>query len=196
MASEWQPSYNPAVLHRVSKTLSRGLSKTRKGSPSIGLQRLVEAAKLSGFLDTIKSAVDEEEALDAAKKLTYGRKGRLGRYAATGAIGGALAPAVSLGGNLAESVAAKGLRRGAAEAVKKTFSKPSLARDVTRGALGGGVLQASREAVDLNRAKKTVDKFVEQRKQAGVEPAPQSQGIPRRRPTDAWKYDPRPAEEI
>lgn len=152
---------------------------------------------MSAFVEEVKRAVDEEEALEAAKKLTYGSKGRARRYGATAAIGGALAPVVTLGGNFAEAAATKGVRRGAVDAVKKTFTKPSIARDVARGALGGGVIQASREGVELGRAKRTVNTFIEQhKKQAGVEPAPQSRGIPRRRPQDAWQYDPRPAEEI
>ena len=32
-----------------------------------------------------------------------------------------------------------------------------------------------------------------QAKRAGVEPAPQSRRIPRKKPTDPWRYDPRPA---
>lgn len=33
-------------------------------------------------------------------------------------------------------------------------------------------------------------------KKAGVEPAPQSRGIPKRKPSDPWNYDPRPTFEL
>lgn len=143
----------------TSKTLSRGLSKTRSGSPSISIQKLINA----GFSDRIKKAVSEDDALDAAKMLST--KGRARRYVEGGVIGGAAYPLTAAAGEVAGALAGhgSGKLRAAGAAAKATFKRPELAKSVTRGALGGGVIQAVREGVELGRAKNTVRSFVEER---------------------------------
>lgn len=185
-------------LSSTSKTLARGLSKTRSGSPSIGIQNLIEASKRKGFSDRIKKAVSEDEALDAAKMLST--KGRARRYVEGGMIGGASYPIISAAGEAAKGLTAhsgSGKLRAAGAAARAVLKGPEVAKSVTRGAMGGGVIQAVREGVELGRAKKTVRQFIDERtKGSGVEPAPQSAGIPRRRPHEPWRYDPRPAGEF
>lgn len=182
----------------TSKTLARGLSKTRSGSPSIGIHELIEASKSKGFADRMKKAVSEDEALDAAKMLSV--KGRARRYAEGAAIGGITYPVVSAAGELAKGVTAhtgSGKVKAGITAARAALARPEVAKSLTRGALGGGVIQAVREGVELGKAKKTVRSFIDERtKGSGVEPAPQSRGIPRRRYGDAWRYDPRPAGEF
>lgn len=174
----------------------RGLGKTRTGSIPVNIAKLVERTKSAAFTERVKQAlVSDEEALEAARLLSS--KGKARKYVEGGVIGGALSPAVSFGGNLAESVARKGFnRRALASATAETFSKPRLAGSVARGALGGGVIQAVREGVELGKAKRTVREFLKQHnkyKAAGVEPAPQSRGLPKKKKSDPWAYDSDPA---
>jgi hypothetical protein len=192
-------SYNPAVYTTSTiKTLARGLSKTRLGSPSIGIHNLIEASKRKGFLDRIKKAVSEDEALDAAKMLST--KGRLRRYVEGGLIGGMSYPVISAASEAAKGFTAHsgpGKLRAARAAARAVLKGPEIAKSVTRGVMGGGVIQAVREGIELGRAKKTVRQFIDERtKGSAVEPAPQSAGIPRRRPYDPWRYDPHPAGEF
>lgn len=208
------------ALSSPSKTLARGLSKTRSGSPSISLQSLIDRSKQAGFSDRIKKAVSEEEAIEAARRLSENRKNRVRRYVESGTIGGAAYPIISAAGEAAGALAGRGPGRFAAagRAAAKVMNRTDLAKNVTRGMLGGGGVQAMREGVELGKAKKTVSSFIDDRKRqlgmhtpqpsstvahgenvvkaAGVEPAPQSRKIPQRRPNEPWKYDPRPAEEF
>jgi hypothetical protein len=185
-------------ISSTSKTLARGLGKTRSGSPSIGIHELIERSKQKGFSDRLKHAVSEDEALDAAKMLSV--KGRARRYAEGATIGGASYPLIAAAGEAAKTVAehsGSGRLRAVGAAARGALKAPEVARSVTRGALGGGVIQAVREGVEMGRAKKTVKKFVNERtKGSGVEPAPQSRGIPKRRYHEPWRYDPRPAGEF
>ncbi len=148
----------------TSKTLARGLGKTRSGSPSIGIQALIEASKRKGFADRIKKAVSEEEALDAAKMLST--KGRTRRYAEGGLIGGTTYPLVSAAGEMAKGVAAhsgSGKLRAGVTAARSALKGPEVAKSLTRGAFGGGVIQAVREGLEMGKAKKTVRQFVDER---------------------------------
>ena len=151
--------------HLPGKTLAQGLSKTRRGSPSIGIHKLIELGKQAGFEDRLKQAVSDEGALDAARQLTEGGRGRKQRYAEAGAIGGALAPGITLGGNVAKNVARFGFKGKALQAAARaSFSKPHVASDVARGVLGGAAFQAGREGLQLHHAKKTVDEFIKERR--------------------------------
>jgi hypothetical protein len=151
----------------VSKTLNRGLSKTRSGSPSISIQSLADAMANKGFGDRIKKAVSDDEALDAAKMLS--QKGRVRRYAEHGAIGGLAYPIIGAAGDAAGRVAehaGSGKLRAAGTAARAALRAPELVKNVTRGVLSGGVVQAAREGVEVGKAKKTVRSFIEERKTA------------------------------
>lgn len=145
------------------KTLAHGLSKTRKGSPSIGIHELIGKVR-DGFESRMKKAVEEDEALDAAKLLS--QKGRMRRYAEGGAIGGITYPLVNAAGEAAKGFAAhagQGKLRAAAHAAKAVLTKPELAKNITRGTLGGGVIQAVREGVEMGKAKRKVRDFISER---------------------------------
>lgn len=166
------------TISSTSKTLARGLAKTRSGSPSIGIQELIEKTRQSGFADRIKKAVSEDEALDAAKRLSEGRKSRVRRYAEGGVIGGLVNPALRAAGRGVEAVVnapkgSGGWRVGFARAAVKGVSKGELARHLTEGALAGGGVQAIREGVELGKAKKTVKSFVSDRRQQLTHHTPQ-----------------------
>lgn len=142
-----------------------GLSKTRTGSLPVGIKKLIERSHTSGFADRIKKAVSEDDALDAAKLLS--KKGRIRRYVEGGAIGGATYPLVSAAGEAAKGFAAhagQGKLRAAAHAAKSMLKTPEVAKSVTRGVMGGGVIQGVREGVELGRAKSTVDGFLKERR--------------------------------
>lgn len=196
------------MLNRTVKTLAKGLSKTRSGSSPVGIQTLINRATHQGFSDRIKKAVSDEEALEAAKLLTTRRgPGRVRRYAEGAVAGGFASPVIRAIGRATEAAVGApmgtGLRRvGLARAAAKATSRGEIARHVAEGTLAGGGVRALRDEFEVGRAKKTVKKFLDlhsgagQLKQSGVEPAPQSRGIPKKKPSDPWRYDPRPAGEI
>jgi len=153
-------------INAPSKTLARGLSKTRSGSPSIGIHELIERSKQQGFADGVKKAVSEDEALDAAKMLST--KGRTRRYVEGAAIGAAVNPAMRAIGRGVEAAtnAPRGMgswRAGLARAAVKGVSRGELTRHVVEGGLAGGGVQAIREGVELGKAKKTVRNFISER---------------------------------
>lgn len=189
----------------TAKTLSKGLGKTRAGKPSIGLQTVIDRlkkAELEGFVTRLKAAVSEEEAIDAAKLLSQKRKDRVQRFAEGGTIGALASPVMRAAGRAAEAVVSTpggiGKRMTAAGKASLRTTPGELVRHVTEGGLAGGGVQAIREGVELGKANKTVQSFLDERrqqlKQAGVEPAPQSKLVPKKKPSDPWKYDPRPVE--
>lgn len=155
-------------LSSPTKTIVKGLSKTRSGSPSISMQSLADRARHGGFADRIKKAVSEDDALHAAKTLTHS-KGRVRRYVEGGAIGGLANPALRAAGRGIEAAVnapkgSGGWRAGFARAAIKSVNKGEMARHITEGALAGGGVQAIREGVELGRAKKTVKNFLSERR--------------------------------
>lgn len=150
------------------KTILKGLGKTRVGSLPIDITKLIERTKQTGFADRIKKAVSDDEALEAARLLTQKRKGRLHRYAESGAIGALANPAIRAVGRGVEAAvgAPKGMgawRGGFARAAMKNVNRGELARQLTEGGLAGGGVQAIREGVELGKAKKTVQRFTTDR---------------------------------
>jgi hypothetical protein len=149
------------------------LGRSRKGKPTIGLGKLVERtmekkcqdALWSSFFETVKIAVSEEEAIDAAKALSESKQRRLKRYGMGAVIGATSYPAVGLVGEAVKGYVAGssgGRLRGAANAVRQAATAPELAKNITRGALGAGAVQALRENVQLQDAKKTYRSFLQE----------------------------------
>jgi len=117
----------------------------------------------SSFFDEVKLAVSEEEALDAAKALSESRRSRLKRYGQGAAIGSVSYPAVGLAGEAVKGLVAapKGQRlKGAVKGLRDAANLPDMAKNVTRGALGASAVQALRENVQLQSAKKTYEDFL------------------------------------
>lgn len=147
------------------------LGRSRKGSPLIGLGKLVrrtmgkhsQDAMWLAFFDQVKLAVSEEEALEAAKALSESRRSRLNRYGTGAAIGAASYPMVSLAGEAVKGFVAAPKHhrlRGALKSVRQATDLPDVAKNVTRGTLGAGAVQALRENVQLQSAKKTYEDFL------------------------------------
>ncbi len=156
-----------------NKTLAKGLSKTRRLSPSISLQTIIERAKQSDFAVYKKLAgISDEEAMDAAKVVSTPTAKRLKRYSTGATIGAVTAPVIRMAGDVAESAAAGGGRRGIVAAAGKALARPSLAKEVVRGIGTGAGVQAVREGVETRQAKKTVNTFL--REQGSSLPYPQN----------------------
>lgn len=127
------------------------------------MEKRCEDAFWSSFFGSVKMAVSEEEAIEAARALSEDRKSRLKRYATGAGIGVTSYPFVNIA-----SEAVKGFTAGApgkrlssaAKAVRAASSAPELAKNVTRGGLGAGAVQALRENVQLQGAKKTYESFL------------------------------------
>ncbi len=149
------------------KTLAHGISKTRRGSPSISAHTLVHG--ISAAQRSAKGVkVATAEVLNAARVLSESG-GRTKRYATGAAIGAATGPLVTLSGNVAEvlGTAAKNLHGGrraaVVEALGKSLSRSQLAKDVAKGVVTGSGVQAIREGVELHQAKKTVQNYLKDR---------------------------------
>jgi hypothetical protein len=152
-------------------TAIRGIGKSRKGSPTIGLQTLIdrsqERRKLSAFFDEMwkLSDITSEKALEAAKRLSESPKERAIRHTEAGVIPAAMGPALSAvaRGTKALVNAKKGRWSAARKAIRNT-TKGDVAADTIRGGLFGAGLSVSREGLQLARARDTYEDFMKQHK--------------------------------
>lgn len=157
------------------------MAASRAGRPSIGLQTIIDRLQGNAHRRRKVAAVAPtvEDAEQAAQVLQRSR-GRLGRYRDAMLAGGALKPLVRGIGNAAEAaaVAPRGQRlRAAWRGVGSTkgfttFAKPQLVRDVVEGGLGGAVVNAGREGLELGRAKRTARAFLQGTSAPAPLPAP------------------------
>lgn len=149
-----------------AKTLVHGLSKSRKGKPSISFQTLVDRTKMSAFFGTIKAAaVDDMVALDAAKRLAESPRERTARTLETGALTATAAPAAAaVARGVKGAIDAKKGRWGAARAALRDTTKGGVASDAIRGGMAGMVIGSGRDTLETARAKRTVRKYLDQHK--------------------------------
>lgn len=156
------------MFNQPAKTVLRGIAKTRKGSLPIGVHRLAERAKMSAFADELlklaAQEVDPHEAIDAAKTLTYGSKGRGRRVAEAGVLSGMAAPAIQIAGHAARGYmdASKGGRLAGAMGAVKGLTKGDHAKAIIGGGLGAATIAASREGLQHHKARKTFQAFMQQ----------------------------------
>lgn len=78
---------------------------------------------------------------------------------------------------------------------------PGLAKYVPLiGAVGSGAvgygMSRTRSLLKKRREEAEAAAQAEKEKKSGVEPAPQSRAIPKKKPTDPWNYDPNPAYDL
>lgn len=151
----------------------RGMSSTRKGKPSIGLQKLID-----GISRKKKAEVSTREALDAAKVLDTDPKTRFQRYRDGTVIGGTMSPVVRAVGRGVEAavMAPKGQRLRAISRGFTNTNKGELARHVTEGVIGGGGVKAVQEGLEVGRARKKLVQYIGSEKQA-VDPVAVAGGI-------------------
>lgn len=143
-----------------------GILGSRRGRPRISVQTILHRMKKAawdGFFDELrKIAVEDEEALDAAKRITSAQKDQGRRYIGTTAIGAVAGPTAAFLGDAAGAMAhPKGQRlKALGQAVAKHREAPELARNVAKGAISGSAIQAAREHVQLSDARKTYEQYV------------------------------------
>lgn len=161
-----------------SKALKHGVSKTRRGKTPVGIDALaqgeVRRAKLSAFaaeLAALKTAqsyerlIDDEEALDAAKRLS--RKPDIRNYTETAGVFGAANPVIGALGRAVKGAvnAPRGRRLTGALKGVKDVTKGDLFSQAATGAASGGGISATMEGLELQRAKGKVRNFLKQHKQ-------------------------------
>jgi len=160
--------------HEHGLTLPRAASKSRKGSIPRNINTLAESAKLSAFSDELRKLasvgqepgppVDDLAVQEAAAKLRKPKPWRtIGQTATMASLA---APAIATGGRFVEGfvdtpgdVRARALG-GARNAATQTAGQLA-SRAVTTG-LGGGVIAAAKEGLDLHNARKTVHGYLSQ----------------------------------
>lgn len=121
----------------------------------------------SAFFDELSKEAEtsEADALEAARVLSMSPAARYKRLGASGAVVSVAYPSVSLVGELAAAAASpKGSRvKVMKAAIDKIVARPELTKQITRGVLGGSVIQGLREGVQLSQAKKTYKNFIQER---------------------------------
>ncbi len=140
--------------------------KTRMGKLPINIEALMKKAQAHGFLDELsKLAVSDDEAIEAAKELSINPKSRAKAYADSTMVGGTLAPAIDAIGRMGKAVgdAKGGKRLAAGRAAIKAMTGGDVLKSALVGGLGGTSVQAGREGVSFQHAKKTYKKFMAER---------------------------------
>lgn len=153
----------------------RGIGASRVGRPSISLQTLIDRVPGNVRRKKLAAAAPSVEDAEQAAQVLQRSRGRMSRYRDAMLAGGALRPIVRGVSNAVESAVAapKGQRwraalRGTVDAstgkdvkgFSAVFRKPQLARDVVEGGLGGAVVNAGREGLELGRARRTAQAFL------------------------------------
>lgn len=149
--------------------MSKGMGVSRSGRPVLGLQTLIDRIQGKKPQRYKLSGVSLEEAELAAQTLQKGQ-GRVQRFRDAVAVGSAGSPLVRGMGRAMEAGvnAPRGQRlRHAATAFAKT-NRGELARHVVEGGLGGAAVNASREGLELGRARRKAMDFLRSDKTAAV----------------------------
>lgn len=140
--------------------------KSRKGSIPTNVQTLMKAASMAAFLDEVsKLAVGDTEVVDAAHKLQRPRPWKT--IGQTAAMVGAAAPVIDTAGRFAKGavntpggIAAR--VAGGAKEIRSLTAGDAVAKSLTAG-LGGGVIAAAKEGIELHNARKAVREYLEQK---------------------------------
>ncbi len=146
--------------------------KSRKGAIPTNVQTLMKAASMAAFLDEVsKLAVDEVEVVDAAHKLQKPRPWKT--IGQTAAMVGAAAPAIDVAGKFTKGfldTPSGGLGAhiaGGAKTVGAMTLGDLAAKSLTAG-LGGGVIAAAKEGIELHNARKALHSYLMQEKASGL----------------------------
>lgn len=152
----------------------RGVGASRVGRPSISLQTLIDRVPGNVRRKKLAALAPSVEDAEQAAQVLQRSRGRMSRYRDAMIAGGTLRPLVRGIGNAVESAVAapRGQRFSAAlrgtvaggkdvKGFSAAFRKPQLARDVVEGGLGGAVVNAGREGLELGRARRTAQAFLQ-----------------------------------
>lgn len=144
----------------------KGGIKSRKGSIPANIDTLSESAKMAGFVAEMRklAEIDELEVVEAASKLQKKRPWRT--IGQTALMAGAAAPVIDAGGKFTKGFVdthgGLGARVvGGMESVGRLTGGDIAARALTTG-VGGGVIAAAKEGLDLHNARKTVHRYLDQ----------------------------------
>lgn len=155
--------------------------KSRHGSIPANVSTLMKTAQMAAFADEIvKLSVDEASVVDAAQKLQKPRPWRT--IGQTAAMVGAAAPAIEAAGKFTKGFtdthgglgarfagglgqAAHGIHPGSG--VRGMTAGDIAAKSLTAG-LGGGVIAAAKEGIELHNARKAIRDYLDQTKMANV----------------------------
>lgn len=159
-------------MRRSSRTVLPGVAKSRKGSPSIGLQTLIDRTKRAAFFDELrfKSAEESPEkmvsadaALASAKVLSRSPRQRVQKHVERGIVPAFLAPGIQAAGRATEAlVDAKHGRWGAAGRALKNTTKGGVAKSMLQGGGVGAGLSLSHDFIQVAKAKDTYEDFLSQ----------------------------------
>lgn len=147
----------------VRSTAFKGIAKSRKGSPAISLQTIIDRSMRK------KAEVSREEAREAKKVLKQPKSAL--RYLDAGLVSGAASPLINAAGRATEAaIDAKKGRWGAARRALTDTTRGGVAKNVVHGTLLGTGISAAREGVATARAKNTYNDFLKQtgHKSAGL----------------------------
>ncbi len=156
---------------RYKSTVIKGIGKSRKGSPTISLQTLIDRTKSAAFLDELLklSRLDKAtkaELEEATKVLTEPKHKVVRKHIERGVVPAAISPGIS--------AAARGVRafvdakrgRGGSAAMKaiKDTTRGGVVSDVVRGGLVGTGISVGSHGLQKQRAKETIEKFMPKRR--------------------------------
>ncbi len=162
---------------RFKSTAVRGIGKTRSGSPTIGLQTLIdrtmEQTKRAAFFDELRWKIAEEddgevspdEALHAARILSRPKAVMVRKHVERGLVPAALAPGIAATSRGVKAFvdAKRGRGASAMRAVKDT-TKGGVLADMVRGGLVGSGISLGTHGLRKQRARETYEKFIRQAK--------------------------------
>lgn len=151
--------------------------KSRKGSIPTNVQTLMKEAQMAAFVDEVqKLSVDEHEVEQAAAKLQKPKPWKI--IGQTAGLASVAAPAIDTAGRFTKGfVNAKGglssrLAGGTKELAQQTGG--DLAAKALTSGLGGGVLAAAKEGIELHHARKAIHSYLAENKLSSLFGGPPS----------------------
>lgn len=164
----WMEGYQKMAHGLEEQLAEQDRLKSRRGSIPSNVQTLMKAASMAAFADEVAklSSVDEVEVVEAAHKLQKPRPWKT--IGQTAALVGAAAPAIDVAGKFTKgfidtqgSLAARAA--GGAKTVGAMTAGDLAAKSLTSG-LGGGVIAAAKEGIELHRARKAIHDYLSESK--------------------------------
>jgi hypothetical protein len=151
--------------------------KSRKGSIPANVQTLMKEAEMAAFVDEVrKLSVDEHEVEQAAAKLQKPKPWKV--IGQTAGLASVAAPVIDTAGKFTKGVVntkggiAPRIAGGIKEVGQHTVGDLA-AKAVTSG-LGGGVLAAAKEGIELHHARKAIHSYLAENKLSSLFGGPPS----------------------
>ena len=160
-------------MARTSKTVLRGIPKSRKGSPPIGLQTLIDRTKRAAFFGELHSKlaksdephISSDVAKDSIKVLSRTPRQQIQKHLERGIVPAMLSPGIQAAGRATKAlVDAKHGRWGAAGRAIKDTTKGGVVSSMLQGGGVGAGLSVSHDVLAKMRAKDTYETYLDQNK--------------------------------